>query len=54
MVDKVIFFENGRIVEIGKYENLLENKFGAFWNFINLNKKEREIESKRLIIYKSF
>jgi ABC-type multidrug transport system fused ATPase/permease subunit len=42
--DKIIFLNNGRISEIGTYEELAQ-KDGEFCNFTNKNQKQ-EITSK--------
>ncbi len=47
IADEVILLDNGRIAEMGKYEDLIEKK-GALWQFINSNKiLEAEIENQK-------
>ena len=41
LVDEVIILDNGKIAEIGKYEDLMSKKEGTLWNFINSNKTEK-------------
>ena len=49
-VDEIIMIDNGRIAEIGTYEQLLQNRDGLFANFIKLflaqsdSNKERQNE----------
>ena len=45
MADKIIILIDGRVAEMGKYDDLMRNK-GALWQFINMNKiKSEEIGS---------
>ncbi len=45
-VDQIVILDNGRIAEIGKYEDLMSEKEGKLWNFIYSYKTEKGIKFK--------
>ncbi len=43
-VDQILILDNGKIAEIGKYEDLIREKEGKLWNFIYSYKPEKGIK----------